>query len=132
MLDDREPTYSDRKRLADLRETLKQIEAGAGADAGVDPRFTAIIGKPGLHRTERTLLELYALRDEATAEISFNPGARGLYRLRADAGTHVHEGVRLKAGEVVELDARQAKSFADKFEPVLQEAVLSEPAIAAG
>jgi hypothetical protein len=85
---------------------------------GVIPELRLLVGQPGLKETERKLAKLLETREKVLAEMNFDPDARAMYRLKENVGKHVHNGRKLKPGDVIELSAAQAKGMSDKFEPV--------------
>jgi hypothetical protein len=88
------PEQVDPAKEKTAEETAEQLKATADGDDANAQKAQAI-----LRETEN---------QQATED--------GEYRYLSGVGSHVHDGQRLKPGDVVKLSARQAAAFKDKFE----------------
>jgi hypothetical protein len=127
---------NEQDRLATMRMELRQLRHGLAPGEGTTSRVSDIFGahfrgpsdarishvmRGGIEETEALITRLESQLAAWREWRAFDPNARGLYRLRADATgkTYLDGGTRrVQPGEVVELTAHQYASWADRFEPV--------------
>jgi len=105
-------------RIVDLREALAQLERGVAASDATLPEVSPFLATAGLAMTRASIADLTAMRDEWLQRRDHDNDV-GTYRLLPDVGPHFKApGVRLFAGETIELTRRAARRFEDKFVPV--------------
>jgi hypothetical protein len=120
----------DRKRYQELHDSRRQIETGPAMDEGIDPELDALLSRAEIARfrfRQPGLAPLRRLRDELTAEREALVATQAVVWPRpfvyvGPKRKHQMNGAFVQPGDIVELNESQAQSWADRFEPVRENA----------